>query len=79
VILLRPASAKGAITFNFYIMKKLILSLVFLGTLTIAEASGCFQAVRRCNGEWTAYTCIPDQTSSACSSFYCKSCDGIGT
>jgi hypothetical protein len=39
-----------------------------------AEAAVCFQAVRRCEGTWTAYNCITDYTSSNCSQYYCESC-----
>ncbi len=49
-----------------------ILGLIF--SQSIAEAAGCYQAVRKCEGEWTAYNCITDYTSSSCSRYYCESC-----
>ncbi|SIO25286.1 hypothetical protein SAMN05444394_4176 [Algoriphagus halophilus] len=56
-------------------MKKIVLSLFFIGAVSIANA-GCFQAVRKCDGTWTAYNCIADATSSQCSAYYCYSCPG---
>jgi hypothetical protein len=62
---------------NYNHMKKLIFGMAFLGSFLVqpfAEAAGCYQAVRKCEGTWTAYTCITDYTSSNCSQFYCESC-----
>lgn len=67
-------------------MKKKIFAIALLfgliGSQSLVEAAGCYQAVRKCQGEWTAYNCITDYTSSNCSRYYCESCgledDGEG-
>jgi hypothetical protein len=33
-------------------------------------SSYCFQAMRRCDGELTVYTCVPTSTAHRCGSFY---------
>jgi hypothetical protein len=38
------------------------------------SGSGCHQAMRRCDGVMTAYTCIKDHTAWSCSQFYCYGC-----
>ncbi|MCC5939643.1 MAG: hypothetical protein JJU34_20350 [Lunatimonas sp.] len=38
------------------------------------SGNGCYQAMRRCQGQMTAYNCISDYTAWACSQYYCKSC-----
>lgn len=55
-----------------YLKIIIVASLFFLQSF--AEAEGCYQAVRRCEGVWTAYNCITDYTSSNCSKYYCEDC-----
>ena len=41
----------------------------------IAGSNGdCFQAMRRCDGEITVWTCITSQTAERCRRFYCYWC-----
>jgi hypothetical protein len=47
---------------------------VALENAIAGSGGGCHQAMRRCNGVMTAYTCISDHTAWSCSQYYCKSC-----
>ena len=59
-------------------MKKVFLTLVFLGVYSIVQA-GCFQAIRQCGGTWTHLVCVGDRTAHNCSAFACESCTGKPT
>ena len=47
---------------------------VALENAIAGSGNGCYQAMRRCQGQMTAYNCISDYTAWACSQYYCKDC-----